>query len=328
MNAPDEKWNNFIANLYNSEKDTPEPDSSDAEIGEFDKKQIKKIFDALPFAFVLGKANKSKSWAYIHLQISKNTNKYVLSFLKYAAIVVVAILVGGIGSTLLFTEDENMVYAEVSVPYGQMSQVTLFDGTKVWLNSGSVIRYPNQFNKNQRNVYLDGEAFFEVTKNLHQPFKVHAKNMEVEVLGTSFNVSAYKNESETTVTLVEGSVYINNESGEKIGELVPGQMALMKEGADHIAYRHVDTDFYAGWIEGKIVFNDVRLDELAPRLERWYNVEISFEKENLKSMKFSGTLLKNKPIDQILAALELLAPIKFQHTVIVNQRDKIQVKSR
>jgi ferric-dicitrate binding protein FerR (iron transport regulator) len=222
-------------------------------------------------------------------------------------------------------KDQEVQYAEVEVMYGQTSHLFLFDGTEVWLNSGTKFRYPNRFNRNERNVSIEGEAFFKVKPNKNLPFKVKTGKLEVEVLGTSFNVSAYPRENSQSVVLVEGKVQINNPEGQKIGEMVPGQIAVKTEGSSALQVQNTDPYFYTSWKDGKVVFNGEKLGEIAKKMERWYNVEIRFEKESLKDYKFSGTILRNKPIDQTILAMEQLAPIRFNYKVMTNEKNIITI---
>ena len=152
--------------------------------------------------------------------------------------------------------------------------------------------------------------------------------MNIKVLGTSFNLSAYIEDESTSVTLVEGKVEVQNNTGNIIATLSPGQMATKNKNETSAEIKNVETSFYAAWIEGKIFFDDERLDQIAVKLERWFNVEITFADEHLKAHRFTGTILRNKPVDQIMQALELLAPIKFKHQVNASGKDKITIYKR
>lgn len=286
-----------------------------------------KIQEGLKEAKQLQKSDKNASWNAIKWQVRANTIQlYNRKFLKYAAILVVAFAAGFYFQSL--NKNQQVYYAEMEIMYGQTGHLFLFDGTEVWLNSGSKFRYPNQFNTNERDVFLEGEAFFKVAKNKHLPFKVKTGELEIEVLGTSFNVSAYPDETSQSVVLVEGKVQLNNPEGKKIGEMVPGQIAVKTEGDAKIRVQNADPYFYASWKEGKVIFNGEKLGEIAKKMERWYNVEIRFEKENLKDFKFSGTILRNKPIDQTIMAMELLAPIRFNYLVKTEEKNTITIQER
>jgi transmembrane sensor len=209
-----------------------------------------------------------------------------------------------------------------------MSQIKLSDGTKIWLNSGTKLRYPEQFAQDRRSVTIDGEAYFEVAKMPNKPFTVNTADMKVVVLGTSFNLSAYKEDITTSVTLVEGKVTVQDNAGIRIAQLSPGQMATKNKNEDNLTIQNVKTGFYSAWIAGRIFFDDEPLDQIAVKLERWFNVKIIFADEQLKSHRFTGTILKNKPVDQIMQVLELLSPIRFKHQVNVTGKDKITIYKR
>lgn len=285
-----------------------------------------KIYQGLSEAKRLKHSDRNSSWNKVgkHVRI-RTLELYTKKFLKYAAILVVAFVSGFLVHNILSEKDQEVQYAEVEVMYGQTSHLFLFDGTEVWLNSGTKFRYPNRFNRNERNVSIEGEAFFKVKPNKNLPFKVKTGKLEVEVLGTSFNVSAYPGEASQSVVLVEGKVQINNPEGQKIGEMVPGQIAVKTEGSSTLQVQNTDPYFYTSWKDGKVVFSGEKLGEIAKKMERWYNVEIRFEKESLKDYKFSGTILRNKPIDQTILAMEQLAPIRFNYKVMTNEKNIITI---
>lgn len=269
------------------------------------------------------------SWNKIGKHIRNKTIKfYALNFLQYAAILLIAFVSGFLANHFLFNNDRNIQYAEMEVMYGQTGHLFLFDGTEVWLNSGSKFRYPNKFNRNERNVYLEGEAFFKVEHNDNLPFKVKTAHLEVEDLGTSFNVSAYADEPNESVVLVDGLVQLNNPEGEKIGQMIPGQIAIKTKDDKTIRVQNTDPYFFTSWKDGKVVFNGEKLGDIAKKMERWYNVEIIFEKETLKDYKFTGTILRNKPIDQTIIAMELLAPIRFNYEVKTQEKNVITIVAK
>ena len=146
--------------------------------------------------------SKEKSWYSIYNKVRSKTVRLVWNMVKYAAIVVLALGIGILITNQWNKAKEISGFAEVKVPLGQMSEMTLFDGTKVWLNSGTTLRYNSNFGEKERNVSLEGEAFFDVTKT-GTPFKVKFKGKEVEVLGTRFNVMAYKDQNMSSVTLIQ-----------------------------------------------------------------------------------------------------------------------------
>jgi ferric-dicitrate binding protein FerR (iron transport regulator) len=289
-----------------------------------DFERIKNIHDRLIEAGNIPVGTIDKSWIRVEQGIRQTVFSTFRTVMKYAAIVAVAFILGYL---LHYSNRQNgeILYSEVSVPFGQMSSLTLSDGTKIWLNSGSKLRYPQSFETNSREVTLEGEAFFQVTKMPKKPFIVHSSKSEVRVLGTSFNLSAYSEDPVTSVTLVEGKVNLINLFDNSKEQLTPGQIAIIQKNQTGIKLHKVETQFYTTWIKGKIYFDDERLDEISLKLERWFNVDISFADEKLKSYRFTGTILKNKPVDQVMQALEILAPIRFKHQINAEGKDKITI---
>ncbi len=275
----------------------------------------------------LSGVSMESSWNTISEKVKIRTIQWYRSFAKYAAIIVFAFLFGSIITNQFNKESVITTYAEVNVPLGQMSEITLHDGTKVWLNSGTTLRYSNKFGIDERNVTLDGEAFFKVTKN-KTPFKVKLKNSEIEVLGTTFNAVSYSDENYSQITLVEGKVNVNNLNGSEIAELKPSEQINIDDNTKNATIGKVETNFYTSWTEGKIVFDDEKLSEIALKLERWYNVDIQFTDETINNLRFSGTILKHKPFNQILKAFELLLPVSIQYTTIPNKKDLIIISKK
>ena len=323
------KWD-LIAGKLNDELDAEENtlfEKAQEEVAfrnEFAKSQ--KVHSGMKELGKLGTPDVNNSWKVVEGGLkSRKIEFYAKGFLKYAAILLVAFLAGNYFHSLTSNNNQEIQYTEMEVMYGQTGHLFLFDGTEVWLNSGTKFKYPNRFNQNERNVFIEGEAYFTVKPNKQLPFKVKTGKLEVEVLGTSFNISAYPGESNQTVVLVEGKVQLNNQEGKKIGEMLPGQIAVQKDGNAIIQVTNTDLYFYTSWKDGKVVFDGENLGEIAKKIERWYNVEIRFENESLKKFKFTGTILRNKPIDQTIMAMELLAPIRFKYSVNTSEKNVITI---
>lgn len=287
--------------------------------------QIKKLKKDLTQTGTLTGISQNKSWDTISANLKTQTRKIVFTIIRYAAIIVFAFSLG-----IVFTQTFNnntSGFAEVKVPPGQMSEIKLHDGTKVWLNSGTTMRYASNFGKKQRNVSLDGEAFFEVSKN-KIPFKVKLQNTEVEVLGTTFNVMSYQGEEFSQITLVEGKVKINNPEGLTLAELNPSDQFNLNNLSNKATIAAVETNFYTSWTEGKITFEDETLSEIAIKMERWYNVDIRFSDESVGNLHFSGTILKHKPFNQIITVFELLLPVKIEYLIYPNEKDVIIISKK
>ena len=196
----------------------------------------------------------------------------------------------------------------LSTPIGGQYQVTLPDGTKVWLNAASTIKYPPAFSGNERKVMLAGEAYFEVTKNERKPFKVlMADSTAVVVTGTHFNINAYQNEKEQQVTLLEGSVTVSNAIN--VTKLEPGTQALIKNKLitkDKV----LDAEEITGWKDGLFVFHDAPIESIMMQVERWYDAKIIY-KANIKQL-FNAIILRKEPLAKVLKLLELNGYVHFK----------------
>ncbi len=323
----DEHWKKIAGKLHGElsreeEAELSQIISDNTHLHEFERAQ--RIHDNLIKVGAIPLEGKVGSWVKVERRIRSYQLQWMKSALKYAAIIVLAFIAGNVIKPSL-PADKEIRYSEITVPFGQMSQIKLSDGTKIWLNSGTTLRYPERFAENSRSVSIEGEAYFEVAKMSHKPFNVNTTELNIEVLGTSFNLSAYKDDAATLVTLVEGKVVVQDNTGKTIAQLIPGQMAIKNKQTNTLEISNVETAFYSAWIAGKIFFDDEPLDQIATKLERWFNVEITFADQQLKSHRFTGTILKNKPVDQIMQALELLSPIHFKHQINANGKDKITI---
>ncbi|MGL1885772.1 MAG: DUF4974 domain-containing protein [Reichenbachiella sp.] len=208
---------------------------------------------------------------------------------------------------------EVLAFNELNIPRGGSYKLTLADGTKVWLNSASSLRFPVAFADNKREVYLTGEAYFEVTHN-GSPFVVNAQNMDVNVLGTSFNVTAYPDEDLST-TLVEGKVKIDiKENGALIASelLAPDDQSVWSDGSSELAVVAVNTSNYTSWKEGKLEFNNDDLERVMGRLARWYDFEYRFENETAKEYHFTAQFDNHESISSVLSMLEKTTDIEFK----------------
>ena len=207
----------------------------------------------------------------------------------------------------------------IKVPLGQMSDIVLPDGTTVQLNSGSQLKYTGQFNNGKRTVHLVGEAYFHVAKDHQHPFIVETQLLDFKVYGTSFNVQAYPDDQLINTTLVEGSLGVLGKNGNELALLRPGENIQFSKAANTYSVHKVNIDLYTSWRNGLITFRNESLQGIAKKLERWYNVKIIFKNPNLKNELYYGTIMKNKPIDQILEVFRLTSNIKYK---IVTRADK------
>lgn len=209
------------------------------------------------------------------------------------------------GGTLTYREDNKtsaVSYNTLTIPRGGQFQLTLADGTEVWLNAASSIRYPTTFNGKERLVEITGEAYFEVAKNARQPFRVKIdKRAAVEVLGTHFNVNAYVDEAVIRTTLLQGSVRVSNTTHNVV--LQPGQQSVDGQSSQISVTRDADVEKVMAWKNGLFNFENARLDEVMRQIARWYDVEVVYEK-GIPNIYFAGELSRNIKLSGVLHALQ------------------------
>ena len=224
------------------------------------------------------------------------------------------------GADVNKTADGELVYAKdssvsntaalhtLSTPVGGQYQITLADGTRVWLNAASTIKYPSSFTGNERKVVITGEAYFEVAKNDKKPFRVLMSDSTVVlVTGTHFNINAYQNEKEQQVTLMEGSVTVSNATN--VTKLEPGTQASIKNKAIK-KEKVLDTEEITGWKNGLFVFHDATIESIMMQVERWYDAKIIY-KAATKQL-FNATILRKEPLVKVLKLLELNGYVHFK----------------
>ncbi|MFD2555715.1 FecR family protein [Sphingobacterium tabacisoli] len=198
---------------------------------------------------------------------------------------------------------------EVAVPIGGNYKITLPDGTKVWLNAASKLKYPILFTTNTRMVHLEGEAYFEVSKNIKQPFIVKAGDTETLVTGTSFNLSAYKEDRRTVTTLVEGEVHVSK--GSERFKLSPGQQSISTPDTK-LTKREADIDAVLGWKSGYFVFDDQEIETVFRDIARWYDVDIYVDRKEIVGKRIGGAFSKKREIEELLHYLEKLKVLSFK----------------
>ena len=205
------------------------------------------------------------------------------------------------------TPTDRIAYNELNVPRGGEYMLVLTDGTKVWVNADSRLKFPQSFSGDTREVYLEGEGFFQVAKDATKPFIVHCEKYAVRVLGTTFNISAYQNDEVSMTTLVEGRV--NIECGNTVVALTPGLMAAVADSK--VTTREVNVESYISWTRDQFSFSEERLEDLLKKISRWYDVEFVFDDEEIKDYKFSGFMPRYESITNLFEILEQSANVSF-----------------
>ena len=200
-------------------------------------------------------------------------------------------------------------YNTIVVPRKGEYQLILADGSKVYLNSESRLRFPTCFEGKERRVYLEGEGYFEVARDSAKPFIVEAKEVDVRVLGTSFNVNTYVSERAIRTTLVSGKVRVGDRLTGKGEVILPGQQVVWKDGV--FATKEVDTSIYTAWIDGKFYFEGATLEEITAQLERWYDIDFFFTSDNVKHFAFAGVINKEYSGNKIFSIIEKTTQVHF-----------------
>lgn len=219
--------------------------------------------------------------------------------------------------TISLSQDNKADEPELNhiiIPYGKRSEVTLADGTHIWLNSGSQLSYPSKFTASSREVYLSGEAFFDVAHDVSKPFYVVTKDFRIKVLGTKFNVSSYNEDKTIQTVLLEGSVSArkNKLFGKSI-ELLPGERMVYDKAEDSFSKDAVDVQLYASWVNGYLIFENEPICQVATKLERYYNQPIVPGKIT-ETITFSGKLDLKENIKDVLENISYASSVKITMT--------------
>lgn len=216
------------------------------------------------------------------------------------------------------TKDTARVMNRLVIPRGGEFNLTLSDGTRVWLNAETELRYPVQFNGKERVVYLKGEAYFEVSKNKEKPFLVQVDDMSVKVYGTAFNVNTY-NKIETV--LVTGSVSMNQGGKEVL--LKPNQKGVFDQVSGKITVEDVDVLAYVSWKNGDFIFRNESLNSIMDKLSRWYGLEVLYQDAGLQEVRLSGNLKRYKDVRELFVSFEKISDARFKvqgNKVIVSSK--------
>ena len=219
-------------------------------------------------------------------------------------------------------EIQKLIYNTVETPTGGEYILNLSDGTKVYLNAKSKLKFPVQFVGNNRIVELEGQAYFDVVKDKMHPFIVKTRNLGIRVLGTSFDVSSYPDDENVITTLVEGAVRISVKGVEKDVELRPNDQAVFNKVKRNVDVHKVDTRYYTAWKDGMFRFRDQRLEDIMNILARWYNVDVYFQNSDTKNLLFGCNVNKYSSIEPILEIFESTEKVKIdinKSSIIIKQ---------
>jgi transmembrane sensor len=314
--------------------------------------EMKYIWETSRSAGLLPEINKNRDWEKLLDKIqftgssggkekTINFRSVIIGIVKIAAVFILAFLVAWLVLKPKERPAENSVsYYEFRTPKGARSEVQLPDGSKVWLNSKSLVRFPNDFTGTNRHIYLEGEAYFDVMKNENFPLLISTSDIRIKVVGTAFDVKSYPGEGTIETTLERGTITLEKETSNPDEEnsiitLQPHQrVTIVKKqarvspdvnkpagktdsvteqpaGQEEITVsQFVETEKYTAWKDGKIIFDNETFENLSVILERWFDIKIHIEDESLKKIRFTGTFEK-ETIEQILNIMRLTTPIKY-----------------
>ena len=203
-------------------------------------------------------------------------------------------------------------YNKLTTPVGGEYSLVLSDGTKVFLNADSELKYPVEFSDGKRIVDLKGEAYFEVHKDSLRPFIVRMNGAEVTVLGTSFNVNTYGDDGQIYTTLVNGSVRVASMKNKQEEILKPGMQSVMNVQSGLLTVRKVDVEPYVAWREGRFVFRAMTLDLIMRQLQRWYDFEVFYQNSELKDYEFRGVIKRDMDLDKVLSVIKATTNVDFE----------------
>ncbi len=269
-----------------------------------------------------------ETWGKYKSSKSKSTflkaSKLVWRSIAAAAVIIFAITFYSLLQNS-FLKNDTPAYFEVYVPAAKQSQITLPDGTKVWVNSDTKIKYSTRFNSKERNVYLSGEAYFEVAHQAGVPFKVFANGAEIKVLGTKFNVKSYQGEDKVETVLIDGKVELSRTDSEISGsvEMKPGDKAIFNLKTNKVAFTRKDIDADVAWKDGKVIFRNMELSEVCKTLSRRFSAEIvlSDDAGRLLTHPFTFTI-ENETLPLVLDYLCKAAPLMYKTEYVDEDGEK------
>ena len=269
----------------------------------------------------------------LNQEIDENSNnpfvkKILIAYSRIAAILLIPLF---LALGLLYFQFNHYlikknVFVDVVSPAGSRTSLNLPDGSIVWLNGDSHIRYPAVFGKN-REVKIEGEAFFKVKSDKKHPFLVSAKDVVVRATGTQFNVMAYNDIPEVSVILKEGKVAIEDENRTLIKEVDPGYELRYAKKSASISYKAINTENYSDWINGRLIFSYTPLSEVVERMEKWYGIDIEIVDKELLQLHFKATFV-NENVEEVLKLLQSTATFRYEFSKRETLKDGSLGKSK
>jgi len=270
----------------------------------------------------------------VHHQIRLNESdkpvriNWLQGFQRVAAILIFPLLLSFL-AYFYFQSKPSVIpvsYAEIQCPMGVRTKFQLPDGSTGYLNSGSTLKYPVQF-ISERKVELTGEAFFDVVHNAEIPFHVNTRNLDIKVLGTTFNVIANEDEQTEEIVLQTGKVDVSSKSGKQLATMIPDQQLTLNIEKQTFAKKVVEATQYTSWKEGKLVFRNEDMQQVARRLSRWYNAEVIIDDRMLEAYTFHATFA-DEPLDEVLKLLSMTTPLSFKEEKRISDQEGVFQKRK
>ena len=282
--------------------------------------QIRNIWEASDKKINPDEIDINEAWKKVlgRIPVKSPERNFWYYWQKIAAILIVPLALGTIVWIYLYSEkkitNEEIVYNEIFTPFGTRTSLKLADSTLVWLNSGSSLRYPDKFIKNERKVFLNGEAYFEVDCDIKRPFIVETSTLQIKATGTKFDVLEYDSNPVTEVSLISGKVFINEFDNEKnirlISELDTDQHFTLNRQSKENSVIEDDTYKYIAWKDGKLIFRNEPLSTVLNKLSMLFNVDIELRGKELHDYRYHATF-QEESLEEILKLLKLSSPIDF-----------------
>lgn len=256
-----------------------------------------------------------KAWEIVDKKThSKASSPKITNFwfrVAIAALVILSVMIWKVADMYLSNSNLSQQYAEVITLPGQKTSLILPDGTKIWLNSGSKLKYPSNYNKKERNVLLEGEAFFEVHKDITKRFRVTSGKLNVDVYGTSFNIKNYRNEETQVVTVAEGIVGITKDARE-IRKLVVGEQVILDKKSNKVEFTNDNAEIVSAWKKNELTFRNTPVTEVMKSLESWYGVNITLLNHSAVSSNYTFKI-KSESFKEVLDMMRIMSP--FEYTI-------------
>lgn len=273
--------------------------------------QVYRLTFSIPSYF---EPDKKRAWESINKQIDEDKAARFVSRFKYVAAILIVVLLSSAFFWFYTTRVNQLTqqYTEIVAPPGQKTMVVLPDGSTVWLNSGSILKYNGAFNVKDREVFLaDGEAFFEVAKNKSKRFRVKTEHLFVDVYGTAFNVKNYKDDNIQEITVSEGKVAVADNKKE-LRLLTPCEQAVLDKRTNQLSFTRGDPDAVSSWKNSELKFDNTPLSEVVKYLERWYGVNIRIEPSSVMEKHHYTFTIKTESLTEMLEKMKVITPIAYE----------------